>query len=86
MRFARRSGATRRRSRRSYLMFDAGARPRGGAIGYYESVDRFEDEVSRLVALGISDIGMYYPLDARPGVDVRADRACDVLPDLRSGS
>ena len=71
--------------RRSYLMFDAGARPRGGAIGYYESVDRFEDEVSRLVALGISDIGMYYPLDPRPA---RAFEriAVDVLPDLRSGS
>jgi alkanesulfonate monooxygenase SsuD/methylene tetrahydromethanopterin reductase-like flavin-dependent oxidoreductase (luciferase family) len=70
---------------RSYLMFDAGARPRGGAIGYYESADRFEDEVSRLVALGISDIGMYYPLDASQ-LSTFERIALDVLPDLRSGT
>jgi hypothetical protein len=66
-------------------MFDAGARPRGGAIGYYESADRFEDEVSRLVALGISDIGMYYPLDASQ-LSTFERIALDVLPDLRSGT
>ncbi len=68
--------------RRSYLMFDAGARPRGGAIGYYESVERFEDEVSQLVALGISDIGMYYPLDPAQ-FGTFEEIAGDVLPDLR---
>jgi alkanesulfonate monooxygenase SsuD/methylene tetrahydromethanopterin reductase-like flavin-dependent oxidoreductase (luciferase family) len=49
--------------RRSYTMFDAEARHRGGAIRYYESAERFSDEVSRLVELGISDVGVYYPLD-----------------------
>jgi alkanesulfonate monooxygenase SsuD/methylene tetrahydromethanopterin reductase-like flavin-dependent oxidoreductase (luciferase family) len=67
---------------RSYLMFDAGARPRGGAIGYYESVGRFEDEVGRIRALGIDDIGMYYPLD--PSQVPTFERiATDVLPRLR---
>jgi alkanesulfonate monooxygenase SsuD/methylene tetrahydromethanopterin reductase-like flavin-dependent oxidoreductase (luciferase family) len=49
--------------RRSYTMFDANARPRGGTIGLYESVDRFVDEVSQVIALGVTDVGLYYPLD-----------------------
>jgi len=68
--------------RRSYLMFDAEARPRGGAIGYYESVERFEDEVGRLAELGIGDLGIYYPLD--PAQVPTFERiATDVLPRLR---
>lgn len=49
--------------RRSYTMFDAQARPRGGTIGYYESATRFTEQVSRIAELGISDIGLYFPLD-----------------------
>ena len=64
-------------------MFDAEARPRGGALGYYESVDRFEDEVGRLAELGIGDIGIYYPLD--PAQEPTFERiATDVLPRLRA--
>ncbi|MFN8590450.1 MAG: LLM class flavin-dependent oxidoreductase [Thermomicrobiales bacterium] len=48
--------------RRSYTMFDPQARPRGGAIAYYDSPDAFTDHVRRVVALGISDVGLYYPL------------------------
>ncbi len=60
--------------RRSYTMFDAQARSRGGAIGYYESRERFIDQVSRLAELGISDVGLYYPLDAAQLGCVRDDR------------
>jgi alkanesulfonate monooxygenase SsuD/methylene tetrahydromethanopterin reductase-like flavin-dependent oxidoreductase (luciferase family) len=47
--------------RQSYTMFDAQARARGGAFGYYESTELFIDHVSRLVELGMSDVGVYYP-------------------------
>jgi len=69
--------------RRSYTMFDAQARSRGGAIGYYKSRERFIDEVSRLAELGISDVGLYYPLDPDQLGSVETV-ASDVLPGLRS--
>lgn len=69
--------------RRSYTMFDALARPSGGTIRYYESVDRFADVVGRLVDIGITDIGLYYPLD--PAQLPMFERiATDVMPALRS--
>ena len=69
--------------RRSYTMFDAQARSRGGAIGYYESAERFIDQVSRLAELGISDVGLYYPLDPAQLAAFEAI-ATEVLPGLRS--
>jgi len=69
--------------RRSYTMFDAQARSRGGAIGYYKSRERFIDEVSRLAELGISDVGLYYPLDSDQ-LGSFETVASDVLPGLRS--
>lgn len=48
--------------RRSYLMFDAQARPSGGRIKYYESEDVFVDWVRRVTDLGMSEIGVYYPM------------------------
>jgi alkanesulfonate monooxygenase SsuD/methylene tetrahydromethanopterin reductase-like flavin-dependent oxidoreductase (luciferase family) len=69
--------------RRSYTMFDAQARSRGGAIGYYESSQRFIDEVSRLAELGICDVGLYYPLD-RDQLGSFETIAGEVLPGLRS--
>jgi alkanesulfonate monooxygenase SsuD/methylene tetrahydromethanopterin reductase-like flavin-dependent oxidoreductase (luciferase family) len=71
--------------RRSYTMFDAQARSRGGAIGCYESRELFIDQVSRLVEQGISDIGLYYPLDPAQ-LDAFEAIASEVLPDLRSAS
>ncbi len=69
--------------RRSYTMFDSQARPKGGAIIYYESTERFIDHVSRVVELGISDVGLYYPLD--PAQLSRFEKiATDVLPSLRA--
>jgi alkanesulfonate monooxygenase SsuD/methylene tetrahydromethanopterin reductase-like flavin-dependent oxidoreductase (luciferase family) len=69
--------------RRSYTMFDPQARPRGGAIGYYASPARFIDEVSRVVELGISDVGLYYPLAATQ-LAAFEQIARDVLPTLRA--
>jgi alkanesulfonate monooxygenase SsuD/methylene tetrahydromethanopterin reductase-like flavin-dependent oxidoreductase (luciferase family) len=69
--------------RRSYTMFDAQARSRGGAIANYESRERFIDEVSRLAELGISDVGLYYPLDPAQ-LDAFETIAAEALPGLRS--
>lgn len=69
--------------RRSYTMYDAHARSRGGAIGYYESRELFVDQVSRLAELGISDVGLYYPLDPAQLASFEAI-ASEVLPGLRS--
>lgn len=48
--------------RRSYLMFDASARHSGGMFRYYESEGIFTDMVERVMELGVTDIGMYYPM------------------------
>jgi alkanesulfonate monooxygenase SsuD/methylene tetrahydromethanopterin reductase-like flavin-dependent oxidoreductase (luciferase family) len=69
--------------RLSYTMFDAQARPRGGAIGYYDSSEQFVAQVSRVIALGISDIGLYYPLHSAQ--DATFERiATEIIPALRS--
>ena len=69
--------------RRSYLMFDAGARAGGGLINYYASERAFADMVERLIALGISEVGLYYPAreEQRP---VFERIARDVVPALRA--
>lgn len=69
--------------RRSFTMFDTQARSRGGAISYYESRERFIDQVSRLAELGISDVGLYYPLDPAQ-LAAFETIASEVLPGLRS--
>ena len=69
--------------RRSYTMFDAQARQRGGAISYYESSQRLIEQVSRLVELGISDVGLYYPGDPAQLASFETI-ATEVLPQLRS--
>jgi len=69
--------------RRSYTMFDTQARHRGGAIGYYESAERFIDEASRVAELGISDIGVYYPLDPAQLLTFETI-ASEAIPKLRA--
>jgi alkanesulfonate monooxygenase SsuD/methylene tetrahydromethanopterin reductase-like flavin-dependent oxidoreductase (luciferase family) len=69
---------------RSYLMFDGDARHHGGAIRYYQSVDRFVDEVGHFTAMGITDIGVYYPMLAEQ-VPMFERIATDILPILRHG-
>jgi alkanesulfonate monooxygenase SsuD/methylene tetrahydromethanopterin reductase-like flavin-dependent oxidoreductase (luciferase family) len=68
--------------RRSYTMFETQARSRGGTFSYYESRERFIDQVSRLAELGISDIGFYYPLYQGQVAAFEAI-ATEVLPGLR---
>jgi alkanesulfonate monooxygenase SsuD/methylene tetrahydromethanopterin reductase-like flavin-dependent oxidoreductase (luciferase family) len=69
--------------RRSYTMFDAQARPRGGSMDYYDSPDRFEEMVGRIIELGMDEIGLYYPMDERQ--EATFERiATDVLPRLRA--
>jgi hypothetical protein len=52
-------------------------------MGYYASTDAFVEQVSRLIALGISDIGLYFPLD--PGQLPTFERiATEILPTLRA--
>ena len=69
--------------RKSYTMFDAMARANGGAISYYGSSGQFEEMVSTVIALGISDVGLYYPLDPAQ-VSMFENVATDVLPRLRA--
>ena len=69
--------------RRSYLMFDAGARTGGGLINYYESEEVFADKVQCVIDLGISEIGLYYPTrdEQLPKFE---SIARDVIPELRA--
>jgi alkanesulfonate monooxygenase SsuD/methylene tetrahydromethanopterin reductase-like flavin-dependent oxidoreductase (luciferase family) len=70
--------------RRSYLMFDPGARASGGAYAYYESEETFARMVREIVALGMTDVVMYYPgAERQVGVFERIAR--DVVPGLRDG-
>ncbi|MDP6708069.1 MAG: LLM class flavin-dependent oxidoreductase [Alphaproteobacteria bacterium] len=48
--------------RRSYLMFDPASRASGGGITYYESEAVFEEMVRQVIDLGISEVGLYYPI------------------------
>ena len=69
--------------RRSYLMFDPTARSSGGVIQYYQSEEQFVHMVQQIVALGISEIGLYYPmLDSQRAMFTRIAR--DVLPGLKT--
>jgi alkanesulfonate monooxygenase SsuD/methylene tetrahydromethanopterin reductase-like flavin-dependent oxidoreductase (luciferase family) len=69
--------------RRSYLMFDPAARAAGGRFGYYESESRFVDMVDRILELGISEIGLYFPVvDAQRPMFERIAR--DVIPRLKA--
>jgi alkanesulfonate monooxygenase SsuD/methylene tetrahydromethanopterin reductase-like flavin-dependent oxidoreductase (luciferase family) len=69
--------------RRSYTMFDTEGRSKGGSITYYESAERFVDQVNRVAELGISDVGLYYPLD--PAQLPTFERiATEVLPGFRA--
>ncbi len=69
--------------RRSYLMFDAGSRAGGGMINYYETEEDFADKVQRVIDLGISEIGIYYPtrIEQLPKFE---SIARNVIPELRA--
>jgi alkanesulfonate monooxygenase SsuD/methylene tetrahydromethanopterin reductase-like flavin-dependent oxidoreductase (luciferase family) len=69
--------------RRSFLMFDPTARSSGGAMAYYESEDEFVAMTDRLIALGITDVALYYPAAERQ-VPMFERIAAQVLPGLRA--
>jgi alkanesulfonate monooxygenase SsuD/methylene tetrahydromethanopterin reductase-like flavin-dependent oxidoreductase (luciferase family) len=70
--------------RRSYLMFDPGARGSGGRYAYYESEAAFEDMVGAVLDLGITEIALYYPmLESQAPMFERIAR--EVVPRLRQG-
>jgi alkanesulfonate monooxygenase SsuD/methylene tetrahydromethanopterin reductase-like flavin-dependent oxidoreductase (luciferase family) len=71
--------------RLSFNMFDPTARSSGGRIEYYESADVFAERARRLMELGFTEIGVYYPvLEEQMPVFERIAR--EVLPELRSGA
>ena len=46
----------------SYNMYDARSRSGGGRISYYESTEAFAGMARRLIDLGITELGLYYPM------------------------
>jgi alkanesulfonate monooxygenase SsuD/methylene tetrahydromethanopterin reductase-like flavin-dependent oxidoreductase (luciferase family) len=71
--------------RRSFTMYDATARPRGGRYDCYTSVGRFEEMVGPLLESGMDEIVVYYPPDERQ-LPTFERIATDVVPRLRSRS
>jgi alkanesulfonate monooxygenase SsuD/methylene tetrahydromethanopterin reductase-like flavin-dependent oxidoreductase (luciferase family) len=69
--------------RRSYLMFDPSARASGGLLQYYESEDTFTRMAQQVIALGISDVGVYYPMLDRE-IPMFERIAQGVLPALKA--
>ncbi len=67
----------------SYNMFDARARSSGGRMRCYESPERFADMIRQIVALGMSEIGLYYPM-VENQVPVFETIAQEVIPALRT--
>ena len=69
--------------RRSFTMYDAAARPRGGTYDCFTSVERFEEMVDPLLEMGMDEIVVYYPPDERQ-LPTFERIATDVLPRLRA--
>ncbi len=69
--------------RRSYLMFDPSARSSGGVLHYYEFEEIFSQMARQVIALGISDVGVYYPMLERQ-IPMFERIARDVLPALKA--
>jgi hypothetical protein len=68
---------------RSYTMFDPTARHNGGALSYYQSSAAFLAQVEPLLALGITDFGLYYPFLPEQ-VATFTEIATEILPKLRN--
>lgn len=68
--------------RYSYQMFDPSSRASGGEVTYYESVSKFEDMAEKLIEAGMSELGLYYPLqDGQRGVFEKIGQ--ELLPVLK---
>jgi len=68
--------------RRSYLMYDEGARTRGGLINYYDSEKVFVDMVQKLVDVGITEFLLYYPFRGEQ-LPMFEKIAREVVPELK---
>jgi len=68
---------------RSYHMYDPTARKSGGALSYYESKAAFEDQVSRVIDMGVTEIGLYYP-ELPEQVATFERIATDTIPALKA--
>ena len=69
----------------SYQMFDPSARTSGGRFNYYESEDLFVEMAERLLPLGVSELGLYYPM-VEAQVPMFERIATDVLPKLKAAA
>ena len=69
--------------RRSYHMLEGTARKTGGLISYYESADLFEEVVERVLELGFTEIGLYYPTIERQ-LPAFERMATEAIPRLRA--
>ena len=68
---------------RSYHMYDPTSRRSGGAMAYYEAPAAFEDMVNRVLELGMSDIGLYYP--TLPEQEATFERiAAETIPKMKA--
>lgn len=68
---------------RSYHMYDPTSRKSGGAMAYYESQAAFEDMVNRVLELGMSDVGLYYP--SLPEQEATFERiATETIPKMKA--
>lgn len=66
----------------SYNMYDARSRSGGGWIAYYESPEVFAKMARQLIGLGITELGLYYPmLDEQ--LPVFETIARETIPELR---
>ena len=64
-------------------MYDPTSRREGGAIAYYDSDAAFQDMVSQVLELGMTDIGLYYP--TLPEQTAAFERiATDTIPALKA--
>ena len=67
---------------RSYQMFDPSARTSGGLFNYYESDDLFVEMVEEVLSLGITEIGLYYPM-MESQLPAFKKLATEVIPEIK---
>lgn len=63
-------------------MLDANARHSLGRVRYYDSPQAFADEAGRLIELGFTGLGLYYPM-LPSQLPVFETIATDVIPTIR---
>ena len=69
----------------SYNMFDAASRASGGHISYYESEQSFHDMANQLIALGVRELGLYFPMREEQ-VPMFERIALNVIPELKKAA